>query len=148
MIADLLTNASLYESIGPRIAAAFRFLGQPGLLELATGRHEIDGDGVYALVSEYHPKPLSHGKWEAHQKYIDLQYVAAGVERIGVAPIGRLQAGDYNPAKDMTILTGSGDYLTVAAGQFMILWPGDAHMPGLDAGIPGLVRKVVVKILA
>jgi len=30
--------------------------------------------------------------------------------------------------------------------QFMILWPGDAHMPGVAADGPGLVRKVVVKI--
>jgi beta-galactosidase beta subunit len=28
----------------------------------------------------------------------------------------------------------------------MILWPGDAHMPGVEAGVPGPVRKVVVKI--
>jgi beta-galactosidase beta subunit len=31
-------------------------------------------------------------------------------------------------------------------GPFMILWPGDAHMPGIDAGVPGPVRKVVLKI--
>jgi len=46
----------------------------------------------------------------------------------------------------MQWLDGAGDYLTVGAGQFVILWPGDAHMPGIAAGVPGPVRKVVVKI--
>ena len=61
-------------------------------------------------------------------------------------PTARLQAGDYIPEKDITWLIGSGDFVTLAAGQFAIVWPGDAHMPGLDAGVPGTVRKIVVKI--
>jgi beta-galactosidase beta subunit len=65
---------------------------------------------------------------------------------MGVAPIDRLSAGDYDADRDMLRLSGAGDYLTFGAGQFMILWPGDAHMPGIDAGVPGPVRKVVVKI--
>jgi YhcH/YjgK/YiaL family protein len=147
MIADLLVNAEQYTALGPSIARGLRFLAETDLTSLPIGRHEIDGTHLFALVSEYQPKALSQGKWEAHRRYLDLQYVVAGVERFGVAPLGQLKAGDYNAEKDITWLTGAaGDYLTVAAGQFLILWPGDAHMPGLDAGVPGQVRKVVVKI--
>ena len=146
MIIDLLSNARFYTSLGPRIARGFQFLAESDLVGLPAGRHEIDGDRVFALVSDYEPKPQSAGKWEAHRRYLDLQYVAAGVERFGIAPIDCLQAGDYIPEKDITWLTGTGDYVTLAAGQFAIVWPGDAHMPGLDAGVPGTVRKIVVKI--
>jgi YhcH/YjgK/YiaL family protein len=146
MILDLLSNAGIYASLNPRIARGFEFLATSDPGSLPTGRHEIDGDRVFALVSDYEPKPLSMGKWEAHRRYLDLQYVAKGVERFGVVPAGRLSAGEYIPEKDITWLTGSGDYVTLSAGQFVIVWPGDAHMPGLDAGVPGTVRKIVVKV--
>jgi biofilm protein TabA len=146
MVYDLLSNAHLYTALGPRIALGFRFLAEHDLDALPTGRHEIDGDRVFALVSDYEPKPLSAGRWEAHRRYLDLQYVSKGTERFGIVPIERLAAGEYVPEKDITWLTGTGDHLTLAAGQFAIVWPGDAHMPGLDAGVPGTVRKIVVKI--
>jgi biofilm protein TabA len=146
MIADLLTNAHLYTALGPRIARALDYLATTDLQALSPGKHEIDGDRLFALVSDYTPKALSAGRWEAHRRYLDLQFVVSGVERFGVAPLHGMVAGDYIPEKDISWLTGSGDYLTLAAGQFVIVWPGDAHMPGLDAGVPGSVRKVVVKI--
>ncbi len=146
MIADLLTNAGLYTALGPGIARGLQFLAETDLAGLAQGRHELDGQRLYALVSDYAPKPPGEGRWEAHLRYLDLQYVVSGVERIGVVPIDRLTAGDYDADRDMFRLSGAGDFLTFGAGQFMILWPGDAHMPGIDAGEPGPVRKVVVKI--
>jgi biofilm protein TabA len=146
MIADLLTNAHLYAGLGPGIACGLRFLAETDLAGLAPGTHELDGRRLFALVSDYTPKPPAEGRWEAHRRYLDLQYVVSGVERMGVAPIERVAAGDYDADRDMLRLAGAGDFLTFGAGQFMILWPGDAHMPGVDAGVPGPVRKVVVKI--
>ena len=146
MVSDRLANAHLYRALGPGIAQGLQFLAGTDLANLASGRHELDGTRLYALVSDYTPKPPAEGRWEAHRRYLDLQYVVSGVERMGVAPIDRLAAGDYDADRDMLWLEGLGDFLTFDAGQFMILWPGDAHMPGIDAGVPGPVRKVVVKI--
>jgi YhcH/YjgK/YiaL family protein len=72
--------------------------------------------------------------------------VARGVERIGVSPIGQLAGGEYDDKKDVTWLTGTGDFITLDQTRFIILWPGDAHMPGIAAGVPAEVRKVVIKI--
>ena len=146
MVCDLLANAHLYAALGTRIARGLQFLAETDLASLAPGRHELDGKRLFALVSDYTPKPPAEGRWEAHRRYLDLQYVVSGVERMGVAPIDRLTAGDYDADRDLLWLSGTGDFLTFGAGQFMILWPGDAHMPGIDAGVPGPVRKVVVKI--
>jgi biofilm protein TabA len=146
MIADLLTNAGHYAALGPGIARGLQFLAETDLASLAPGKHELDGRQLYALVSDYTPKPPPEGRWEAHRRYLDLQYVVSGIERMGVAPIDRLAAGEYDADRDMLRLSGAGDFLTFGAGQFMILWPGDAHMPGIDAGMSGPVRKVVVKI--
>lgn len=146
MVSDLLTNAHLYTALGTRIAHGLQFLAETDLAGLAQGRRELDGQRLYALVSDYTPKPLADGRWEAHRRYLDLQYVVSGVERMGVAPASRMKETDYQADRDLAWLEGAGDFLTLKGGQFMILWPGDAHMPGIDAGVPGPVRKVVVKI--
>jgi YhcH/YjgK/YiaL family protein len=146
VVSDLLTNAHLYRALGPGIARGLRFLAETDLAGLAQGRHELDGTRLYALVSDYTPKPPAEGRWEAHRRYLDLQYVVSGVERMGVVPASRMKETDYQADRDLAWLEGAGDFLTLEAGQFVILWPGDAHMPGIDAGVPGPVRKVVVKI--
>jgi YhcH/YjgK/YiaL family protein len=148
MVSDSLANAGLYAALGPRIARGLAFLGHADLEHLSPGRHEIDGDALYAIVSDYAPKPESEGRWEAHRRYLDLQFVAHGAERIGVAPLAGMTAGDYSAEKDICFLTGSGDFLTLTGDRFVLLWPTDAHMPGIEAGRPGPVRKIVVKIAA
>ena len=111
------------------------------------GRHELDGDKVFALVQQYQTKPLAEGKWEAHRKYIDVQYVAAGVEKIGWAPVSRLKVTElYDETKDVAFYTGKGDFVTVPAGWFVILFPEDAHMPSIAVDAPSPVTKVVVKV--
>jgi biofilm protein TabA len=146
MIADLLTNAHLYTALGPRIARGLRFLAETDLAALAPGKYELDGKRLFVLVSDYTPKPMAECRWEAHRDYLDLQYVVSGIERMGVAPTSRLAPAEYQADRDIEWLSGSGDFLTFGPGQFMILWPGDAHMPGVESGIPGPARKVVVKI--
>ncbi len=146
MIADLLENAPLYAALGPRIARGLQFLAETDLAVLAPGKHELDGKRLFVLVSDYTPKPVSECRWEAHRHYLDLQYMVSGAERMGIAPTGRMAGGDYQADRDIEWLSGSGDFLSFGPGQFMILWPGDAHMPGVEAGIPGPARKVVVKI--
>jgi YhcH/YjgK/YiaL family protein len=39
-----------------------------------------------------------------------------------------------------------GDFITLGDDRFVVLWPGDAHMPGIAVDAPAEVRKVVVKI--
>ena len=48
--------------------------------------------------------------------------------------------------KDVEFLTGDGAFVQLAAGDFVVLWPGEAHMPGMANGAPAPVTKVVVKI--
>lgn len=97
-------------------------------------------------MSEYTTRPASACRWEAHRHHLDIQCLAGGEERIGVVPAARLERGPFDADADVAWLSGSGDFLTLRPGQFVILWPGDAHMPGVEAGAPGLVRKVVVKV--
>lgn len=146
MVSDLLSNAPRYAALGRRVARGLRFLAETDLATLAVGRHEIDGERLFVLVSEYVPKAQATCRWEAHRKYIDLQYVVSGVERIGVAPAASMRETGCEADRDLVWLEGEGDFLTLGAGRFVLLWPGDAHMPGVATDPPESVRKVVVKI--
>ncbi len=147
MIIDSIKNAALYKGTGARIQMALEYLAKTDFEPLAPGRYDIDGGNVYALVQHYRTKPRETGLWEAHRRYIDVQYVAAGIESMGYAPIGNLTVTQpYSSEKDCELFSGAGDFVTVRAGTFAIFFPGDGHMPCLAAAAPAPVRKVVVKV--
>ena len=66
---------------------AFAYLKQTNLQTLANGRYAIDGDNVYAIVTEAPTKDYDKTAFESHRKYIDLQYVITGNENMGRASL-------------------------------------------------------------
>lgn len=147
MIIDHVSNAYRYRQLSRGLSRAVEFLARPDLSSLAPGRHEIEGDHVWALVSDYTTSPMSERRWEAHRRHMDVHSVVRGSECIGYSPVGRMRAEPYDEAKDILWLSGTGTCLTLLPGYFMVLWPDEAHMPGVAHGDAIDVRKVVVKIL-
>jgi YhcH/YjgK/YiaL family protein len=128
---------------------AFKFLKENDLKSLELKRHDIDGNNLFAPVSEYLTKNFEDARYEAHQKYIDIQYVASGRELIGIAPMSLKKEVlvPYDPAKDIEFLTVSEEVNYAATpDRFFIFFPEDAHRPGLKDGENSQVRKVVVKV--
>ena len=66
---------------------AFAYLKETNLSELKPGKYQIDGDNVYALVTEGLPKSADTAKWEGHHQYIDIHHVISGRENMGLAPV-------------------------------------------------------------
>jgi biofilm protein TabA len=148
MVIDSISNAGRYAALGGRIAAALELLGKGGFEKQEAGKHEVDGASLYYLVQTYTTKPLDRTAWESHRKYLDIQFVVEGVERIGWALVASLAVTrPYDPAADAARYAGDGDFLTVGPGTFVLLWPEDAHLPCVAAGTASAVRKIVVKIL-
>ncbi len=149
MIIDSIKNAALYKGTGARIQVALEYLAKTDFATMAPGRYDIDGNNVYALVQHYQTKPREKGLWEAHRRYLDVQYVAAGIESMGYAQIGSLTVTQpYSPEKDCELFAGAGDFVTARAGTFVIFFPEDGHMPCIASAEPAAVRKVVVKVAA
>jgi YhcH/YjgK/YiaL family protein len=146
MIIDQIGNAHLYFTLHPKFKRAFEYVNQIDINTIPVGRYEIDGEAMYALVQEYDSKLNEEGKWEAHRRYIDLQYVVQGVEGIGYANIHHLKQEEFDAAKDFLPLQGDGDLMTLHSGSFVLLFPEDAHMPGMAIGAPAPVKKIVLKI--
>jgi YhcH/YjgK/YiaL family protein len=148
MIADILKNRQLYSAISPRIKTALEYIAKTDFSAMEPGRIELDGSNLYVLVQAYESIPKEQGKWECHRNYIDIQYIAEGEELIGFNNIQKMQVVTaYNPDKDIEILGGTGDYVTLSEGAYGIFFPDDAHQPKIASGnIPGFVKKIVVKI--
>ena len=135
--------------MGERIGAALEYAARTDFRKLADGRHEVRGDEIYALVQRYQTKCGPEGKWEAHRRYIDLQYVVDGQECFGVASADQMTVTDEGDIEsDCLFLEGQGQFVTLSAGSFLVLMPNEPHMPGIAIETPQPVIKVVVKILA
>jgi YhcH/YjgK/YiaL family protein len=128
---------------------AFNFLKSNNLQELELKRYDIDDDNLYAPVSEYITKNEEDARYEAHKKYIDIQYVVSGKELIGVAPLSQKKdvLEPYDATKDIEFFTvNSGENRPALPDRFFIFFPEDAHKPGLKDGENSPVRKIVIKV--
>lgn len=149
MIHDALPNFALYTELSPRFSAAAYFLATTDLTALPEGRVEIEGDDVFANVQDYATHDDNPGRYEAHRAYADIQVVVSGAERIGVAartPCLEV-AEPYDEKRDIEFVRAEGRLVPLFAGQFLVLFPHEAHQPGVHpASGPANVRKVVVKV--
>lgn len=148
MILDTLEQADRYEGLAPGITRGLAFLRDldPAIPE---GRHVVDGEAVFALVSRYDTGPAGERRFEAHRRHLDLQYVAAGAERILHAPADVLEVETpYVAEEDIVFFRDpkASSSLLLRAGGIALLFPGDAHKPGCMAGGRSSVLKVVVKV--
>jgi YhcH/YjgK/YiaL family protein len=149
MIVDKLENANLYAGISDKINAALEILKDPAIADKADGRYDVDGDNLYYMVQRYSTAPIEEGKIEAHKKYIDIQFVAAGCETIGYAPIAPLEIDVPYDEKGDVVFYKKHDLLSrvkVCRSMFCILFPGDGHIPGRACCGSSDVCKIVVKV--
>ena len=147
MIIDKIENAHLYEDLGERISKSFDYIEATNLKTLSAGKYPIDGENIFALVSEYKTKPESEGKLEAHKKYIDVQYVISGEELMGYVPLGGQRILEqYKEENDIVFFTGDKSFTKVSAGMFAIFFPEDVHMPGICVEKKSKIKKLVIKV--
>jgi YhcH/YjgK/YiaL family protein len=129
---------------------AFDFLKNTDLDTLKPGKYVLDGENVFVSVAEGPIKLLENAKWEAHHKYIDLQYVIKGQEKMGIAPISTAKPiGEFDDKKDVgfyTSLAKTEKYYVAKPGTFFLFFPSDAHRPSIKIKGFNTDKKLVVKI--
>ena len=127
--------------------AAFEYL-KNDFMTVAAGKYPLKGDEVVAIVSEYQTKKIEDAKWESHRKFIDLQYIISGEEKMGVLPLKKAKfTSDYQEDKDV-ILFGeqNGEYYVANPDIFFLFFPDDVHRPCICTGDSKPVKKLVIKI--
>jgi biofilm protein TabA len=135
----------------PSLFKAVEFLHQVEGQELEDGRVEIDGKKVYALVQSYLGKTeIQQPRFEAHRRYIDVQYLVSGKELFGWAPLDSMAESDmFNEEKDVvhgSVADDAFSLVRLSPGMLAVVYPEDAHAPGLADGEPTPVKKIVVKV--
>lgn len=146
MILDRLDRIERYRPLHHRFFKAFAFLRQAGLGEMPLGRHEIDGDRIYAVVCVDPARSRDEARLEAHRKYIDVQVVLSGTDEMGwkSRPLCTRPDGEYDAGKDVEFFTDAPDaWIAVGPGAFVIFFPEDAHAPLVGSGE---LHKIVVKV--
>ncbi len=126
---------------------AFAFLKNNDLNKIAKGKYPIDGENVFASITEDPSKDFDKTNWESHRKYIDLQYVTNGEEKIGVYPVSKSTLiKEYDEKKDVANYQADGKFYSAIPGTFFIFFPSDAHRPNITPGGNKVVKKIVIKI--
>ncbi|MCK5823516.1 MAG: YhcH/YjgK/YiaL family protein [Bacteroidales bacterium] len=146
MIIDKIENYKLYKGISNNIDKAFNYLFTTNLSEINLGKHEIDKDNIFAIVSEYETKHISEVKYEGHHKYIDLQYIISGTEFMGTALLTNQIPVEINKEDDYDFYKIKSNLIKFESGMFMIFFPHDLHMPGISLNQASKIRKIVIKI--
>ena len=149
MIKAKLTDFVADDTLSAGIKRGLEWLKANDLHKLADGRYYIDGEAMYANVETYETR--TEADFEAHRRYVDIQYMIRGREYIGVAPYGKCETvvKPYNSERDIEFLRcaeGEG-YQLLNEGEFLILYPEDAHKPSMMVDKKCTVKKVVVKVL-
>ncbi len=146
MIIDAITGLERYLYLNPRFEKAFRFLRNHDLQKMEEGIYEIDGEAVYATVSEGEGKKLEEARLEVHDSYIDIQVAISGGETFGWRNRSRCDnlGAAYDATKDIAFYNEEPDvFFTMEPGNLVMFFPHDAHAPMIGEG---QIRKMVIKV--
>lgn len=149
MILDTLANLSHYKGLTKRLDTAFQWLQSTSLAALDDGEFEIDREHIRAIVQRYTTVPEEGRRYEAHRRFIDIQCVVRGVERMLVQPVASLTPDTpYDSDGDIVFFEPAGTLtkIVLQENMFAVFFPQDAHMPMLIAESPTDVLKVVLKV--
>lgn len=128
--------------------AAFQWLASTDLLNAKAGKLIIPGTSITASVQDGKNLPLK-GHWtESHRRKIDFMYVVKGIEGFGLLDHASSHPNcEYDAKKDVLHYDFDESKLNrfaVHAGNFIICFPSDWHMPLLETKYKDQSFRVIV----
>jgi len=109
---------------------------------------EIRGKQLFAVHQCYMSKPRNEARLEAHRRYIDIQYVLSGKEIMMFDCTAGLKPTEaYSAEKDVEFLAPANPVdIPLTKGTVAVLFPEDAHAPGIQANGAEKIFKCVLKL--
>ena len=146
MIVAKLQNKAEYYGIHPELDKALDCLTPEFLENAAAEKTLLDGENLFVTKFHLETVPEEETFFEAHKKYLDIQVVTQGQERVEIAHPDTLTLTEH--CGDFYGYTGTGEQTVVLRpGNFLIVFPGDAHRLKLPVGESGKpFTRVVFKI--
>lgn len=137
------------QSLKQRLDKAVAYIDSLDFDSLPLGTHEVSPD-FYYNVMEYVPSPEEGVLYESHRKYIDIQRLYDGEERMMVADTATLTpATPYDADKDFLLYENGSNLagLLFRPGSCLVLFPGNAHKAVRNGEKETRVKKIVGKLM-
>ena len=145
MIYAKLSDASAYRGIHPRLDRVLELLQEDYLAQVPAQTRQLEGEALFVTRFDVESSSDEGRLFERHRRYLDVFALVRGRERVDLAPSEtmelREQRGDYWGGVCETEQS-----LTLRPGSFLILFPGDAHRPGMAVEGPEPLSRVVFKV--
>lgn len=166
MIVTTIGESARYYGLGEKVQKALEWLKANDIRTMEDGRYALDGtvlsksnlldmnakekQGTFILVQRYTTRSIDDCWFEGHKKFIDIHYVADGMEYFCYTPIDRAgePVTEYDEVEDDFLYNR--DYETAVlmkAGDVVIVYPEDVHMPQRRVVVPSDVVKACIKIV-
>ena len=145
MLVSSIQNYKNILKFFPQLDIVFNYIVKNINNKTLDGKYNIT-KSIYAVVQTCDPKPKKEQVLEKHKKYIDLQYVISGKEKIGWKFFDNTfkTLKRYSYKKDIVFYSNTPDtYINLKKGDFAIFFTEDTHAPLCCLNT---VRKCIVKI--
>ena len=147
---DKLSSNKWLSGIG-QIKKIIDILDKTDFTKIDDGTIKIDSEDFYYVLTTYNTSnSIEEKPTEAHRKFIDLQYILYGEEKIGYADYSspKMLLKDYNGDNDIELfkrIEGE-SFFVLKKGMYAVFFPEDVHRPGLTNKETRGVRKIIFKI--
>ncbi|MFV2825327.1 YhcH/YjgK/YiaL family protein, partial [Escherichia coli] len=103
-----------------------------------------------AQIIDLTTRPAEENRPEVHRRYIDIQYLAWGEEKIGIA----IDTGNNKVSESLLEQRDiifyhhceNESFIKMTPGSYAIFFPQDVHRPGCILQTASEIRKIVVKV--
>ena len=148
----ILTNfktLEMYKGMSKRLDIAIDYILKTDASQLEPGKYPIDGDNVFAIINQGMTGTYDEKKFESHKRYLDIQTVISGDERIFIAQTNDLAIlTPYQDDSDIMFYQDAPEdaIVHIQPKLALILYPEDAHKVSVATDSPKSVKKMIVKV--
>ena len=141
-------DALTYKGIHPDLDLALERITPEFLGGLEDDRRvTLNGDRAYCTRFTYETIPEEESPFEAHRRYLDIHIMVEGEERVDMNRPEDLKLTDAQEGNDFYAYQGESWHSTVLKpGEFLVVFPGDAHRIKVQVDGPKTVSKAVFKV--
>ena len=124
MIYDSLKHMEAYQGVHPGIYKGLELLRDTDFSKLEDARVEVDGEDLFYLLQSYESKPANDTP-EAHKKYVDIQFLISGREKMGVGALEDMKEEvEAHPGGISGSTTARWTRSPLGGDKFVVLFPG------------------------
>ena len=144
-----IQNKSLAKDI--RFCIEFAKKNENKILSLVNGSYDVGYNNIKMNLGKYFTKSENEKFWESHKKYLDVQIMINGTEKVAINDIRDMEVKSFDEERDLTILEGDKAFdIIMETGDVLVFFPNDVHKPELNVSEnddSGNIRKIVTKVV-